>query len=111
MFKDKAKIARRPSIHHQQHRRGYRSRSGQRIAPVASHGRIIGPAKNVATGNAYNGINVVALWATAQERGYSYSLWGTYKQLESLDAQVRKGAKVALFIFYKEYDVEPDAEQ
>jgi antirestriction protein ArdC len=26
--------------------------------------------RNVATGNAYNGINVVALWATAQERAY-----------------------------------------
>ena len=67
--------------------------------------------KNVATGNAYNGINVVALWATAQERAYTHSLWGTYKQFQSLDAQVRKGERAALVIFYKEYDVEPDAEQ
>ena len=31
--------------------------------------------ENVATSNAYNGINVVALWATAQERAYTHSLW------------------------------------
>jgi antirestriction protein ArdC len=66
--------------------------------------------KNVATGNAYNGINVLALWATAQERAYTHSLWGTYKQFQSLDAQVRKGEKAALVIFYKEYDAEPDPE-
>jgi len=64
--------------------------------------------KNVATGNACNGINVLALWATAQERAYTHSLWGTYKQFQSLDAQVRKGEKAALVIFYKLYDVEPD---
>jgi antirestriction protein ArdC len=67
--------------------------------------------KNVATGNAYNGINVLALWATAQERAYTHSLWGTYKQFQSLDAQVRKGEKAALVIFYKQYDVEPDPQQ
>jgi antirestriction protein ArdC len=39
---------------------------------------------------------------------YTHSLWGTYKQFQSLDAQVRKGEKAALVIFYKEYDVEPD---
>jgi antirestriction protein ArdC len=67
--------------------------------------------KNVASGNAYNGINVVALWATAQERAYTHSLWGTYKQFQSLDAQVRKGERAALVIFYKEYDVDPDPQQ
>jgi antirestriction protein ArdC len=49
--------------------------------------------KNVATGNAYNGINVLALWATAQEPAYTHSLWGTYKQFQSLDAQVRKARR------------------
>jgi antirestriction protein ArdC len=67
--------------------------------------------KNAATGKAYNGINVVALWATAQEHACAHSLWGTYKQFRSLDAQVRKGEKAAVVIFYKEYDVEPDPQQ
>jgi antirestriction protein ArdC len=67
--------------------------------------------KNATTGNAYNGINVLSLWATAEERGYSHSLWGTYRQFQSVDAQVRKGEKAALVVFYKEYDVEPDPKQ
>jgi len=78
---------------------------------VAPHGDIIDPPQERRHRNAYNGINVVALWATAQERAYTHSLWGTYKQFQSLDAQVRKGEKAALVIFYKEYDVEPDSEQ
>src|SRR5262245_40654757 len=64
--------------------------------------------KNAVTKNAYNGINVVALWAMAPERAYPYSLWATYKQFQSVEAQVRKGEKASLVIFYKEYDVEPD---
>ena len=67
--------------------------------------------KNAATGNAYNGINVLSLWATAEARNYPRSLWGTYKQFQSLDAQVRKGEKAALVVFYKEYDVDPDPQQ
>ena len=64
--------------------------------------------KNASTGNAYNGINVVSLWAAAQERAYTYSLWATYKQWGLLEAQVRKGEKANLVVFYKEFDVEPD---
>jgi antirestriction protein ArdC len=75
---------------------------------VASHRRIIDPAQERGDRQRYNGINVLALWATAQERAYTHSLWGTYKQFQSLDAQVRKGEKAALVIFYKEYDAEPD---
>jgi len=67
--------------------------------------------KNALTGNAYNGINVLSLWATAEEKAYPNSLWGTYKQFQSLDAQVRKGEKATLVVFYKEYDAEPDPQQ
>jgi antirestriction protein ArdC len=66
--------------------------------------------KNVATCNAYNSINVLALWATAQYRAYTHSLWGTYKQFLLL-AQVREGEKAALVVFYKEYYVDPDPQQ
>ena len=67
--------------------------------------------KNAVTQSAYNGINILSLWATAEERGYSHSLWGTYKQFQSVDAQVRKGEKAALVVFYKEYDVDPNPDQ
>jgi antirestriction protein ArdC len=67
--------------------------------------------KNAVTENTYNGINILSLWATAEARSYPHSLWGTYKQFQSVEAQVRKGEKAALVVFYKEYDVEPDPQQ
>ena len=45
---------------------------------------------------------------TVSLRQYPHSLWGTYRQWPALDAQVRKGKKAALVIFYKQYDAEPD---
>lgn len=66
--------------------------------------------RNAATGNTYNGVNVVALWATCEARQYDASLWGTYRQWQSLDAQVRKGEKAALVVFYKQLEVEPESD-
>lgn len=66
--------------------------------------------KNASSGNAYNGINVVSLWAAAQDRGYSHALWGTYKQWQGLGAQVRGGEKAAPIVFYKQFEVEPNHE-
>lgn len=65
---------------------------------------------NAATSKAYNGINILALWAACEVRGYTRSLWGTYKQWQSLDAQVRKGERACLVVFYKEFEVEPQAD-
>ena len=63
-----------------------------------SAGSIMGPV-NVASKKAYRGINVVALWAYAEEFGYSSGLWGTYKQWAAAGAQVRQGEKAALVVF------------
>lgn len=64
--------------------------------------------KNANTGNAYNGVNVVQLWAVAEAKNYPHALWGSYKQWADLGAHVRKGEKAALVCFFKEYDVEPN---
>ncbi len=61
---------------------------------------------NVDTGNHYRGVNVIALWASAQMRGFSTGTWGTYRQWGNRKAQVRKGEKASLIVFYKEMDVE-----
>jgi antirestriction protein ArdC len=61
---------------------------------------------NIDTANAYRGINVVSLWASAQARGFSTGVWGTYRQWQSKGCQVRKGEKSSLVVFYKEFDVE-----
>jgi antirestriction protein ArdC len=34
--------------------------------------------KNSHTGNSYNGINILSLWAEAQTASYPVSLWRTY---------------------------------
>ena len=46
---------------------------------------------NAVTGNAYRGANILALWVEGLMCGYTSNGWATYKQWQSIDAQVRKG--------------------
>ena len=64
--------------------------------------------KNARTDAAYNGINILTLWAVAEMRDYAVPVWATYRQWQDLGAQVRKGEKSAPVIFYKEFEVDPD---
>lgn len=50
-------------------------------------------------GAPYRGINVLLLWAEAFDRGFSSSVWMTYKQAQSLGGQVRKGETASLVVF------------
>jgi antirestriction protein ArdC len=52
-----------------------------------------------AGGKAYRGVNVLMLWASAIEKGYSCPLWLTYKQAAELGGQVRKGEKGSLVVY------------
>ena len=72
-----------------------------------SAGNIMRPV-NIASKKAYRGVNVVALWAYAEEFGYSSGTWGTYKQWAEAGAQVRKGEKAAYVVFYKELEFAAD---
>lgn len=63
---------------------------------------------NVASGNRYRGINVLALWVAQEARGYASGTWGTYRQWQAQGAQVRKGERASTVVFYK--DVERDEE-
>jgi antirestriction protein ArdC len=56
---------------------------------------------NAATTNHYKGVNVVALWAQAIDRGYGSNLWASYKQWQDIGAQVRRGERGSLIVFYK----------
>jgi antirestriction protein ArdC len=56
---------------------------------------------NVASRKPYRGINTVCLWAAAQAKGYERGEWGTYQQWQAHEAQVRKGEKAALVVFWK----------
>jgi antirestriction protein ArdC len=50
-------------------------------------------------GKAYGGINIVMLWASAMEQGFSAPLWMTFRQAKELGAHVRKGEK-GTFVVY-----------
>jgi antirestriction protein ArdC len=52
----------------------------------------------------------VALWAYAEEFGYSSGVWGTYRQWAEAGAQVRQGEKAAFVVFYKELAFATDPE-
>jgi antirestriction protein ArdC len=54
--------------------------------------------------------NVVALWASADAHGYGSGFWATYKQWQELHAQVRKGERASLIVFWKEFEREVEDE-
>jgi len=64
-------------------------------------GHVAGPISRPlrSNGKPYSGINVVMLWATAMERGYSAPIWMTFRQALELGAHVRKGEKGTLVVF------------
>ena len=57
--------------------------------------------RNGKTGEAYRGVNVLILWDEAAERGYASNNWLTYKQAESMGAQVRKGEKGVMCAYFE----------
>jgi len=56
---------------------------------------------NVVSKKPYRGINTVCLWAAAQAKGYELGEWATYQQWLEKAAQVRKGEKATLVVFWK----------
>lgn len=58
--------------------------------------------RNIASQMAYRGVNILTLWLTAESKGFSSGVWGTFNQWTKLGATIRKGEKAAHVIFYKE---------
>jgi len=58
---------------------------------------------NATTGKAYRGINIVSLWASAEVNEFTTGEWATYKQWQSVGAQVRKGESSTVGVFYKKF--------
>lgn len=56
---------------------------------------------NVASGKRYQGINIVSLWLAAEAQAYPQPIWGTYRQWQAKGAQVRRGERASLVVFYK----------
>jgi antirestriction protein ArdC len=66
----------------------------------------VGRPVNALTKKSYRGVNVVALWAAADVHHLSSGSWATYKQWHELEAQVRKGERASLIVFWKELEGE-----
>jgi antirestriction protein ArdC len=60
---------------------------------------------NAVTGQADRGVNILSLWVTALERGYSSGEFATLRQWNEKGAKVRKGEKASPIVFYKETTV------
>src|SRR4249920_2245182 len=69
--------------------------------PWHASGRFAFSPINVASKKPYRGINTVCLWAAAQAKGYERGEWATYQQWQDKGAQVRKGEKATLVVFWK----------
>lgn len=54
----------------------------------------------------YKGINILSLWCSQQARSYPASEWATFRQWQSVGAQVRKGETGTLTVFYKPVDTD-----
>lgn len=63
---------------------------------------------NIASANPYNGVNILSLWVAAQAQGFGSNLWGTYRQWQARGAQVCKGEKSSLVVFYKRIEVDDE---
>ncbi|TCU04836.1 uncharacterized protein DUF1738 [Rhizobium sullae] len=78
--------------------------AGDYRMPWHHDGAAITTPVNVASSNAYRGVNILSLWAAAHTAGYPAGIWGTYRQWQALGAQVRKGERGHLVVFWKAID-------
>ena len=65
---------------------------GERVLPA-----------NVDTGRSYSGGNSLHLAAVQQERGYGDVRWGTYRQIQARDGQVRKGEQGTRILSFQDH--------
>lgn len=59
---------------------------------------------------AYHGINILSLWASQQDNAYTTPEWASFKQWQAAGAQVRKGEKGSLTVFFKAIDAAASAD-
>jgi antirestriction protein ArdC len=69
------------------------------VQPWAGAAAPLGLPKNVATGRAYSGINILILWMACTERGFSSQNWLTFRQALKIRAHVSKGEKGTTVVY------------
>ncbi|EPU3936673.1 ArdC family protein [Morganella morganii] len=79
------------------------------VCPWTGNGAASGLPANFSTGTAYSGINIMLLWSSAAQQGYTDPRWLTYKQAAEQGGQVRKGEHGTTIIYYKTLEKENEA--
>jgi antirestriction protein ArdC len=70
--------------------------------------------RNIHSSKEYRGINTLVLWCQSIQQGYLSPEWGTYRQWSERNAQVKRGEKSTLVVFWKvvdRNDKRPQAEE
>jgi len=65
-------------------------------------GSISRPLRN--TGQPYQGVNVLVLWLTSFERGYSCPIWMTFQQAKAMNAFVKKSEKGTTVVYANTFE-------
>lgn len=60
-------------------------------------GRIMRPLRQ--NGMAYQGINIIMLWASAIEQGFTAPMWMTLRQANELGGKIQKGSRGSLVVY------------
>ncbi len=84
--------------------------AGKWVMPWHKIGGVMSAPVNVA-GRAYRGMNLWLLMIAAENAEYTSNVWGTYKMWAAKGAQVKKGEKSTMVLFWKktEYKVKDEA--
>jgi antirestriction protein ArdC len=69
------------------------------VQPWAGAPVPLGLPKNITTGRGYTGINVLILWMSCTERGFSGQNWLTFRQALKIGAHVRKGERGTAVVY------------
>lgn len=83
---------------------------GRCVMPWQSASVSVAMPINAFTEKPYHGVNVIALWAQAASKLYPTGYWASYEQWRKLGAQVRKGERGSVIIFYKEREPDEDSD-
>jgi len=63
------------------------------------------------TGQPYNGVNVLVLWLTAFEKGYTCPIYLTFQQAKELGGHVKKGEKGTMVVYANTFEKKEKDEQ
>lgn len=84
--------------------------AGEFHMPWHGNGSSIAKPENALTHMDYHGVNVLALWAQAHKHHYQSGHWASYRQWQELGAQVTKGQRGSVIVFFKKLESNEERE-